>query len=417
MTAEDRSSALSVFLRATPQLVVIGTAGSDPWEGVELADQLRRRDAALPLIMVSEQSSERLAIAALRAGVSDYFRLPLGGGELLASVRRLLAKLPETAAGVPAAPGPVGPRMVAESPVMRELRCYLLKAAATESTVLVTGETGTGKELVAETVHEASSRCRGPLMSINSAALPEALLESELFGHERGAFTGAVDRRVGKLEQAAGGTVFLDEIGDMSLHCQAKILRAIEKREIFRLGGTQAIPLDVRWICATHRDLEQMVAEGTFRSDLYYRLNVARVHLPPLRERKEDIPPLVALQVRNLNRRTGRRVEGLTSEASEALSCYDWPGNVRELRNVLESAYINGPGRLLSIADLPASFRRRFEEEERPEQAEKERLLAALEETKWNKSRAAERLSWSRMTLYRKLEKYRIVAPDVPVGS
>jgi transcriptional regulator with PAS, ATPase and Fis domain len=294
--------------------------------------------------------------------------------------------------------------MVASSEAMRQTCAFLLKVAGTDCTVVITGETGTGKELVAEMVHRHSRRSHGALVSINTAALPDTLLESELFGYERGAFTGAFSTQPGKLEAANGGTIFLDEIGDMSLSSQAKLLRAVEKREIYRLGSMKRIPLDVRWVCATHRNLEKMVAEGLFRSDLYYRINVARIHLPPLRERKEDIPLLLERQLVELNRRTGSWVQGFSAEALECLLHHSWPGNVRELRNVVEMIFINGPGPWIEPADLPPMFRRKPQESA----SERDALLAALASTRWNKSQAAEKLCWSRMTLYRKMAKYRI---------
>ncbi len=300
--------------------------------------------------------------------------------------------------------------MVAGCAVMRRVRDFLVKAAATECTVVITGETGTGKELAAELIHRHSRRVHQEMVSINTAALPDTLLESELFGYERGAFTGAVASQAGKLEAAHGGTVFLDEIGDMSSSSQAKLLRAIEKREIYRLGGLRRIPLDVRWVCATHRDLESMVDEGTFRNDLYYRLNVARVHLPPLRDRKEDIPALIDRHLVELNRRMGTRVEGFTGEALERLMRHAWPGNIRELRNVVEATFIYGPGRFIGLGDLPPAFRQAETRQKVCAASERDRLVAALAATRWNKSKAAKRLSWSRMTLYRKMAKYQIPA-------
>lgn len=300
-----------------------------------------------------------------------------------------------------------GVEMIAGCAAMRRVQDYLVKAAATECTVVITGETGTGKELAAEMIHRHSRRAGRPLVSINTAALPDTLLESELFGYERGAFTSAVSSQPGKLEAAYGGTVFLDEIGDMSLPSQAKLLRAIEKREVYRLGSLKKIPLDVRWVCATHRDLESMVAEGTFRSDLYYRLHVARVHLPPLRDRKEDIPALIDRHLQELNRRMGTRVQGFTGEALECLMGHSWPGNIRELRNVVEATFIYQPGPWIGVEDLPRTFRQRGQSPVGPI-SEKDRVVAALAATRWNKSKAAQKLHWSRMTLYRKMAKYEI---------
>ncbi|MBW2163252.1 MAG: sigma-54-dependent Fis family transcriptional regulator, partial [Deltaproteobacteria bacterium] len=284
----------------------------------------------------------------------------------------------------------------------------LVKVATTDSTVLITGETGTGKELAAELIHQNSPRHKEPFVCINCAALPESLVESEMFGYERGAFTGAVALKQGKFELAEGGTVFLDEIGDMSPYAQMKILRTTEKKEICRLGGKGAIPIDVRIVGATNRDLEQLIEKGNFRKDLYYRLNVARVHLPPLRLRKEDIPSLLKHYIRKFNQRFGREVEGLAEEALDSLLRYDWPGNVRELKNILEATFINLPSRKIALMDLPKTFQGRLKETEGLPEKERDRLLSVLFATKWNKSKAARKLQWSRMTLYRKMAKYQI---------
>ncbi len=287
---------------------------------------------------------------------------------------------------------------------------YLLKVAAIDCTVFITGDTGTGKELVAEQIHKASDRKDQPFISINCAAIPDTLVESELFGYEKGAFTGAISSSKGKLELAQQGTVFLDEIGDMSLFAQAKILRAIEKREIYHLGGKRTVPISARFIAATNRDPEEMVKSGTFREDLYYRLNVGRVHLPPLRERKEDILPIMNRLIQDLNKKYGRSVEGFSSEALASLIMYDWPGNIRELKNILESSFINMPAKKITYADLPLLFQNRLKESTNQSEMEKDRLMSTLLATNWNKSKAARQLQWSRMTLYRKMAKYKIVA-------
>lgn len=300
--------------------------------------------------------------------------------------------------------------MIGDSMPMREIRSYLLKVAATDSPVLITGETGTGKELAAELIHRNSSRHKKPLVCINCAALPETLVESELFGYERGAFTGAVALSRGKFELAAGGTILLDEIGDMSAYAQAKILRTIERKDAYRLGGKSRIPLDFRVIASTNQDPERLVREGKFRKDLYYRLNVARVHLPPLRDRKEDIFLLLEHSIRELNRRFGRKVKGFTDEALETLLGYDWPGNVRELKNVVEATFISLPSREVLFIDLPKSIQGQFKEMELLPKRERDQMLSALFAAHWNKSEAAQKLHWSRMTLYRKMSKYHIIS-------
>ncbi|UCF90315.1 MAG: sigma-54-dependent Fis family transcriptional regulator, partial [Desulfobacterales bacterium] len=327
-----RNEILSIFEHQKPQLVLILSSKETLENELTAVKKIRGRDPQVPIIFLAKYSSEARAIAAFRAGVSDYFRVPFGREELLASVQKCLQAVNVRASAYSAASGFEGwpnPPMIGQSQPMQEVKAYLQKVAATDSTVMITGETGTGKELAAQLIHRRSLRGDQPFVCINSAALPENLVESELFGYDRGAFTGAAAAKPGKFELAIGGSVFLDEIGDMNAYAQAKILRSIESKEICRLGGKSPIALNVRVIAATNRDPEQLVAGGSFREDLYYRLNVARIHLPPLRERKEDIPELAAFALENLNRRLWRRVHGLTEEAMACLMRYDWPGNVR----------------------------------------------------------------------------------------
>jgi DNA-binding NtrC family response regulator len=291
-----------------------------------------------------------------------------------------------------------------------KVKTYLRKVALTDSHVLITGETGTGKELAARYIHRHSARRAKPLVTINCAALPDGLLESELFGYERGAFTGAMSSYSGKLKLADGGTVLFDEIGDMSPYAQAKILRVIETKEVYPLGGRRSVPLDIRIIAATNRDLDERMAISEFRQDLFFRLNVARVHLPPLRERKQDIPLLIDHFVQKFSAQFGRGIRGFSDEAMERLLSYNWPGNIRELMNLIERIFIDPPQEKITVADLPESMRFRPSVRHETAPAEREILLYTLSQTNWNKSKAAERLHWSRMTLYRKIAKYRIVA-------
>ena len=290
-----------------------------------------------------------------------------------------------------------------------KVKTYLRKVALTDSHVLITGETGTGKELAAQYIHQHSSRHSKPLVTLNCAALPDGLLEGELFGYERGAFTGAVSSYVGKLKLGDGGTVLFDEIGDMSLYAQAKILRFIETKEVCPLGGRRSIPVNVRIIAATNRDLERQVAKGEFRQDLFYRLNVARVYLPPLRQRKDDIPALIEHYVQTYTERSGHGIEGFSDEAMDSLSGYEWPGNVRELMNFVERIFIDPPNGKIRTADLPETIRSSPQADQKQVPAERELVLYTLSQTNWNKSKAAEQLHWSRMTLYRKIAKYHIV--------
>jgi DNA-binding NtrC family response regulator len=299
--------------------------------------------------------------------------------------------------------------MVGNSLPMWKLRSYMEKVAATDSNVLITGETGSGKEIAARYIHRCSARHNSPFIAINCAALPDGLLESELFGYERGAFTGAVTPYAGRLKLAEGGTVLFDEIGDMSSYAQAKILRVIESREVYPLGGRRSVSLNTRFIAATNRDLERHVTRGHFREDLYYRLNVARISLPALRDRRDDIPALLAHYCEQFDSRVENRISGFTAEAMELLQGYEWPGNVRELINLIQRILIDPPEGIVGIADLPSSIK--AAKSVRAKQAPEERdvLLYTLSRTNWNKSKAAEQLNWSRMTLYRKIAKYRLV--------
>ncbi len=302
--------------------------------------------------------------------------------------------------------------MVGSCPAIREICQYILKVGSVDCNVLITGETGTGKELVAKAIHQNSHRANRPFIAINCAALPDALIESELFGYEKGAFTGATGLTPGKLESANGGTVLLDEIGDMTLLGQAKILRVIEEGALQRLGGKQNIPLDVRYIAATNYDLEKAIFTEKFRKDLFFRFDVGRIHLPPLRGRPMDIPVLIDFFIQQFNKKMCKSVEGINQEALSQLIQYEWPGNIRELKNLIEGTFINGPGKNLSINDFPLSFRKRLDLLNETTVKERNHLLAVLEATKWNRGKAAKKLKWSRMTLYRKMIKYKIHTKD-----
>ncbi len=408
----DKIDAVRFFQNNRPDLVIVGSSRDDTRDGLEVAQQIRRLDRIVPIILIAAKSTEDLAINALRIGINDYFKQPFSSEELTVGVNRCLSDFFRRESAGEYGTTPPCPidsqRMIGENVQMREIKRYIGKAASTDSNVLITGETGTGKELAAELIHRNSPRSKKPFVCVNCTAIPDSLLESELFGYERGAFTGADSLKEGKLKHGEGGTVFFDEIGDMSLYHQAKILRAIESKEVQRVGGRGSIPLDIRIVAATNQDLDQLVEEGKFRKDLYFRLNVARIHLPPLRERKEDIPFLLGFYIRELNRRFGREVECLAKDVLEYLLCYDWPGNVRELKNLLEATYVNLSSRRISLSDLPEQFRRRIGEATDTPRSEPALLLSTLMSTNWNKSKAARKLHWSRMTLYRKMAKYRI---------
>jgi two-component system response regulator HydG/two-component system response regulator AtoC len=296
--------------------------------------------------------------------------------------------------------------LLGDSAAMVRLRTLISRIASGDANVLVTGESGTGKELAAARIHRLSPRRNGPFISVNCAAIPDTLLESELFGYQKGAFTGAGPGHEGKFAEADGGTLFLDEIGDLSHYAQAKVLRAIETRRIDRLGGRGDMRVDIRIIAATNRDLEQMAASGHFRQDLFFRLNVIEIHLPPLRDRAEDIPGLIRYYLREFNHRYRHSVQGVEPELLDALQNYAWPGNVRELRNLFEGVYAcEDPPSTLSMGHLPCRLQERMLG---VKPNEKVRLLQALMSTNWNKSRAAKSLNWSRVTLYRKMARYEL---------
>ena len=408
----DQSKAFQIVENQTPAIVIITSVSNDIKDGLHCVRQIRRINSTIPIIMISRYSSEDRVISAFRAGVNDYFNLPFQCQEVLGRIRQCLkGPSPPASCGFKrnVSTSPPHRKMIGDSKPMQEIRTYLRQVAATDTTVLITGETGTGKELAAELIHKYSSRNEWPFVSINCAALPETLVESELFGYDRGAFTGALATKQGKFELAAGGSVFLDEIGDMGAFAQAKILRIIENKEVIRLGGKKDIPLEVRIIAATNQDPEELVAAGKFREDLYYRLNVARTNLPPLRRRKEDIPQLVAFAISRLNRRYRRNVKSLTDEALACLMRYDWPGNVREFMNLFEAVFVNLPRNKIGLSNFPQHFQNKLKQTNSAEKNERNFIVSTLIATQWKKSEAAKRLKFSRMTLYRKIVKYNII--------
>lgn len=366
-----------------------------------------------PALIHPDPAPAHFALA-LRRGLAEVVAWPEEIERWCASAQDGLAPSPErpVAAAAPVRP-PSGAantraggleRLIGKSSAMRALRERVARVAQFDCNVLLVGETGSGKECVAHALHAQSPRARGPLVSLNCASLPEHLVESELFGHERGAFTGAHHAQPGKFELAAGGTLFLDEIGELPPGAQAKLLRVIESRDFYRVGGLRPLRADVHLIAATHRDLDAMCAQGTFRQDLQYRLDVARIDLPALRERAGDIVPLAEHFLHQLCAAMRRDLVALAPATRVALRAYPWPGNVRELRNALESALIDSSGGDLDVAHLPARIRSHIWANSPPPD-EMSLIVSALERTQWNKSAAARELGWSRMTLYRKLRE------------
>jgi len=376
-------------------------------DGLELARRLRGQARPPVVVLVTAYGTIPDAVEAVRAGVADYLTKPL---ESPAALRRRIREL----VGEPAAAAGPGEFLTGD-PALAEVVAMADRAAATDATVLITGESGTGKELIARRIHALSRRADRPWVALNCAALPESLAESELFGHEKGAFTGALARHRGRFEQAEGGTLFLDEIGDLSPAIQAKVLRALEERTVHRLGGTQPVPVDLRLLAATHRDLAAAAAAGEFRSDLFYRLNVVALAIPPLRERPGDIALLAPRLLAEATERLGLPTRRLTPEALAALARHSWPGNVRELRNALERAAIAAPGEAVEPRHLPElggvpapSSSGPAAEALSLEQRERQAILAALERTGGHREQAAELLGISVRTLYNRLRAYGI---------
>jgi two-component system response regulator AtoC len=327
--------------------------------GLVALEAMLKIDAVLPIIVITAHGSREAAVEAIRRGAYDYFTKPFRLEEMEIVIRRALEKRRlQTEIERLRAELTTGSRgrMVGTSRAMSEVSRLIERAAPTDSTVLLLGESGTGKELIAERIHEGSARRDRPFIKLNCAAIAETLLESELFGHEKGAFTGALMRKPGKFELADGGTLLLDEIGDMSLTTQSKILRVLQEREFERVGGTTTVRVDVRIVASTNKDLLRAVRDGRFRDDLYFRLNVVTINVPPLRERREEIPDLTAFFLTDANARLGRAIGRVSPEAMAALVEYDWPGNVRELRNAIERAVVVSDGDVLTVAALPPAL-------------------------------------------------------------
>ncbi len=409
-------------LEETSPDVVITDIRMPGLSGLELLAEVRQRDPEMPVILMTAQASLQSAVQAVNHGAFYYLQKPFSNGDLVALCRRA-AETRELKRENRALKREIHrrersrtDRPVGKSRNFVDVLRLAETVAPTDSTVLITGESGTGKEILARYIHTLSEREDGPFISVNCGALPETLLESELFGHVKGAFTGAVRDKQGLLVAAKGGTFFLDEVGEMSPALQVKLLRALQEREVVPVGATEPVPIDVRIIAATNRDLEQEMRRGTFRSDLYYRLNVITLHLPPLRERRDDIPLLTEHFLQALAERNGgKRPLRVSGEVLETLQRYDWPGNVRELENALERAAVLCDGDLLELHTLPARIVEPQPEplvSDRPpanptlEVIERAYILWVLQSEGGNKARAAEVLGIDPSTLYRKLNRY-----------
>ncbi|NJC88664.1 MAG: sigma-54-dependent Fis family transcriptional regulator [Desulfuromonas sp.] len=425
-TAANGEEALARLREDKPDLILL-----DIWmpgmDGLETLTRIRDQLPEQLVIMMSGHGTIETAVKATKLGAYDFIEKPLSLEKLLLTIQNALklTRLVEENRELKAKIAKEY-EMIGNSPMIIELKKQIEIVAPTSGWALITGENGTGKELVARAIHTLSQRGDKPFIEVNCAAIPEDLIESELFGHEKGSFTGATAQRRGKFDLANDGTLFLDEIGDMSLKTQAKVLRILQERKFERVGGNRTIEVDVRVIAATNKDLPSQIAAGAFREDLYYRLNVIPFHVPPLRDRHEDIPLLADHFLTYFSRKEGREIKSLDEEAMAALVRYSWPGNVRELKNLIERLVIMVAARVITYAQLPQSITSRRHEatdqqplsdvsatvadtfREAREEFEKEFLLRKLEENDWNVSRTAEAIEMERSNLHRKIRSYGI---------
>jgi two-component system nitrogen regulation response regulator NtrX len=425
-TAANGEEALTLLREEKPDLILL-----DIWmpgmDGLETLTRIRDYQPDQLVIMMSGHGTIETAVKATKLGALDFIEKPLSLEKLLVSIQNALKlnRLVEENRELKAKLAKEH-EMIGNSPAIIELKKQIEIVAPTSGWALITGENGTGKELVARAIHTMSQRSGKPFVEVNCAAIPEDLIESELFGHEKGSFTGATAQRRGKFDLANEGTLFLDEIGDMSLKTQAKVLRILQERKFERVGGSRTIEVDVRVIAATNKDLPAQIASGQFREDLYYRLNVIPFHVPPLRERHQDIPSLANHFLVFFCRKEGREIKDLDEGAMAALTSYSWPGNVRELKNLIERLVIMVPTRTITRAQLPASINLQPQAiaeqptefdtgtitadtfREAREEFEKEFLLRKLEENDWNVSKTAEAIEMERSNLHRKIKSYGI---------
>lgn len=440
LTAQNGEEALAQFREGVPDLILmdIKMPGRN---GMEILKEIKSIDPKSLVILMTAYGTTETAIEAMKYGAFDYILKPFPIPQMRQLVEKALALRKLMKEGVSYSPladlEGEEERIVGSSPKMQEIYKMIGQIAPSEVTVLLRGESGTGKELMARAIYHHSLRSSQPFLPVNCAAIPDTLLESELFGHEKGAFTGAISRRIGKLEQCQGGTIFLDEIGDMSLSTQAKLLRVLQEKTFERLGGGETIKVDIRFIVATNKDLEEAISKGKFREDLYYRLNVVSLMIPPLRERKEDLPQLISYFLRRFNRELRKRVVGITPSAMEKMMAYGWPGNVRQLENVLKRAMILCQGEWIledqlslergwgkeeaegewskrTIEDLLDALFDELSKGRIPQDLdiisilERGLILRALQKTKGNQLKAASLLGIHRSTLRGKMEKYNI---------
>jgi len=417
ITSSTGEEALKALKEQNPDLILL-----DVWlpgiDGIQTLKKLKDMNPDLPVIMISGHANIDLAVNATKMGAYDFLEKPLSLERvLLATKRALERRMLETEYRALKQDLTKQWRLIGNSPKMIHLREQIDMAAQSNSRVLIFGESGSGKELVAHILHDKSMRTEKPFIEMNCAAIPQELIESELFGHEKGSFTGAFERKKGKFELADKGTLFLDEVGDMSLSTQSKVLRVLETQEFHRVGGNRNIKVDVRIISATNKDLNEEVRGGSFREDLLYRLNVIPLVLPPLRERKDDIPMLVEYFLEYFASEYGKKQKKITSDALKTLEAYNWPGNVRELKNVIERLVIMTPSDTITPENLIFGETTRSDYfslktlREARESFEKDFIIKKLEENNWNISKTAEHLDVERSNLHRKIKAYDIKTP------
>jgi DNA-binding NtrC family response regulator len=430
LEAGDGAQALALLATHDVDLVMLDQRMPGD-AGIDVLSRIKAIDPSVVVVLVTAVREVRTAVEAVKRGAYDYLTKPFDVADIVSVVDRAFDKRALerqvlglrsvlTPSGVEATVGFEG--MVGRHPAMVRVYQLLTRIAPTPTTVLITGESGTGKELIARAIHHRSERAAQPFVAVNVAAIPETLIESELFGHEKGAFTGAHARRLGRFELAHGGTVFLDEIGSLRLDLQAKLLRVLQEREVERVGGQRPVPVDVRVLAATNVNLKAAVRDRVFREDLYYRLNVVPIHVPPLRERRDDIPRLVDHFVRKAARECTRDVRGVSAGALDVLTRYDWPGNVRELENVIHRAVVLASGPILQLQDVPLDVAmpevgaRLADDDGVPlreacDRFERQYVLRVLERVQWNVSRAARLLGVHRNTVLAKLSAWNVHRP------
>src|SRR5687767_15173653 len=420
MEASSGPEGVALAEKEAPDLVFLDVK-MPGMDGLDALQRIKASNEALPVVIISGHGTVSTAVEATKAGAFDFIEKPLASERVLLTIRNALdqTRLADENRSLKRA-AEVRHQMVGESPALRHVWDAIKRASPTNATVLLLGESGAGKELVARSIHRNSLRSRERFVQVNCAAIPEELIESELFGHEKGSFTGATEKQIGKFEQADRGTIFLDEVGDMSAKTQAKVLRVLQEGEVERLGSARTIKVDVRVLAATNKDLEQEIERGTFREDLYFRLSVIPIRVPPLRDRREDIPALVRHFADLFSRDNNRRPQRFTPAAIEYLQRARWKGNVRELRNTVERLIIMTPGDSVEVDDLRDVVRVEAkagapDNEKNPgtlrefkESAERAFLVGKLRENGWNISKTAEVIGTPRSNLYKKLEQYGI---------